>query len=340
MCLGTEAGLPLGLNSSFLAAVTEANVAPSKAWGLYAGDRSLSPVDGELTVGGYDPARVAGNFTTFPLGNWSLQQPCPLQVTASSITYDHPHGSSDSLLSENTIACIEPFQDRFTFTPNVASRFANITNYNSSYANLTYPTSNSPNGSITITLDNNYTTVIPNSELITLHRGSDQSGHYAITNSSIVDTAIASNANSNPATVQPLLGGIYLTFNYLLVDYESGQFQMAPAVPGTQTSNPQGLKAICTPTPSPSQSASPGPSASPAPSKSSHSGAIAGGTIGGVAGLAFIGALIFLSLRQLQRRRRWESTVAPTETTYPWSPSMQSPSMSDPQSPFEMPLVR
>ena len=319
--------------------MTEANVAPSKAWGLYAGDRSLSPVDGELTVGGYDPARVAGNFTTFPLGNWSLQQACPLQVTVSSITYDHPNGSSDSLLSENMIACVEPFQDRFTFTPYVASRFANITNYNSSYTNLTYPTSNAPDGSITITLDNNYTTVIPNSELVTLHRGSDQSGRYAITNSSIVDTAIESNANSNPATVQPLLGGMYLTFNYLLVDYESGQFQMAPAVPGTHISNPQSLKTICTPTPSPSQSASPAPIASPAPSKSSHTGAIAGGTVGGVAGLAIIGAFIFLFLRH-QRRRHGESTVAPTETTYPWSPSMQSPSMSDPQSPSELPLVR
>lgn len=339
--LGTEAGLPLGQNSSFLAAVTESNLAPSKAWGLWAGDRSLSPADGALTIGGYDPARVAGNFTTFPLGNWTLQQPCPLQVTVSSIMYNQPNGSTELLTSENMVACIEPFQDHLTFTPDVVQNFANVTGYNSSYGGLTYPTAQAPDGNLTITLENNYSTVVPNSELVALKRGSDQLGHYAIINSSIVETEIEYNAQSDPTTVQPTLGGIYLTFNYLVVDYESGQFQLAPAVQANQPTISQAIKAICTQTPTPTPSSSPIPK-----NTSSNTGAIVGGTIGGVAGLAIIGVLAFLLRRHRQRQRQHlaaESTIAPSERTAQWTASVQSPTLSEkeaPQWPSELPLVR
>ena len=345
-----------------MAAVTESNLAPSKAWGLWAGDRSLSPADGALTIGGYDPARVAGNFTTFPLGTWTLQQPCPLQVTVKSIMYNQPNGSTELLTSENMVACIEPFQDRLTFTPDVAQKFANVTGYNSSYSGLTYPTAQAPDGSLTITLENNYTTIVPNSELVALKRGSDSLGHYAITNSSIVETEIVYNARSDPATVQPTLGGIYLTFNYLVVDYESGQFQLAPAVPANQPTSSQAMKAICTQTPIPTPTSSP-----IAKNTSSKTGAIVGGTLGGVAGLAAIlGVLIFLfrHRRQHQHPRvegsmiapsegtaQWtkapsEGTTqwatAPSERTAQWTASVQSPTLSEkeaPQWPSELPLV-
>ena len=335
--LGTEAGLPLGQNSSFLAAVTEANLAPSKAWGLWAGDRSLSPADGVLTIGGYDPARVAGDFTTFPLGVWSLQQPCPLQVTIRSVVYNRANGTSESLTSENKVACVEPFSDHLTFTPAVAAKFGNVTSYNASYPGLTYPTAQAPDGDLTITLEDNYTTVIPNSELITLKRGSDQFGHYAITNSSIVETEIVYNAQSDPTTIRPTLGGVYLTFNYLVVDYESGQFQLAPAVQGNQPTSSQPIKAICTQTPT---------SRKTGENTSSKVGAIVGGTVGGAIGLAAIGVLVFLVRRRLRHRRQHPrasgSTISPSERTAQWSASVQSPALSEkeaPQWPSELPLV-
>lgn len=312
--------------------MTEANVAPSKAWGLWVGDRSLSPADGALTIGGYDPARVAGTFTTFPLGNWTLQQPCPLQVTISSIAYNQLNGTSNLLTSENIVACIEPFQDHFTFTPDVVQKFAKITGCNTSYAGLTYPIGQAPDGDLTITLDNNYTTIIPNSEFVALKRGSDQLGHYAITNSSIVETEIAYNAQSDPTTVQPILGGIYLTLNYLIVDYESGQFQLAPAVQANQPTSSQAIKAICTQTPT---------------SSPSKTGAIAGGTVGGVAGLAIILGVLILLYRHLRHRHRQhqtaeESTIAASDRVAQWSPSVQSPTLSEkeaPSWPSELPLV-
>ena len=345
--IGTTASLPLGQNSSFLVAVTEANVAPSKAWGLWAGDRSLDPADGALTIGGYDPARVAGDFTTFPVGNWTLLQPCPLQVTVSNITYTFQNGTSVLLTSGNMDVCIEPFQDRFTFPPDVVQNFANATNYNSSYGGLTYPTDQAPDGSLTITLDNNYTTVVPNSELITLERGSDQLGHYVITNSSVVQTEISYTAKSDPSTVLPVLGGIYLTFNYLIVDYESGHFQLAPAVPGSQPTSAQALKPICTQIPTSA------PSVVPTPKKSSNAGAIAGGTIGGVAGLAIIGVLAFFFLRHRRRRRSQEATTAPPDKAAQQAAQqphdIHSPTLSEKEAPpsffshippTELPLVR
>lgn len=340
--LGTEAGLPLGQNSSFLAAVTEANVAPSKAWGLWVGDRSLSPADGTLTVGGYDSSRVAGNFTTFPLGDWTLQQPCPLQVTVSSIMYNQPNGSSELLTSNNMVACIEPNSDRLTFTPDVVENFANITGYNPSFADLTYPTAQAPDGNLTITLDNNHTTVIPNSELVALKRGSDEFGHYEITNSSIVETSITYNAQSDPTTTQPILGGTYLTFNYLVVDYESGQFQMAPAVQGNQPTNPQAIKTICTPKSAVSSTPSP-------QKKSTETGAIVGGTVGGVAALATTGVLVVLYRRhhrhrQCQRQHQTlpDSSVIPSESVAQRSHYVHSPTVPEkdvPSLPSELPLV-
>ena len=328
----TEAGLSLGQNSSFLAAVTEANLAPSKAWGLWVGDRSLSPADGALTIGGYDPSRVAGDFTTFPLGSWTLQQPCPLQVTVSKIFYNRPDGSSQLLTSENMAACIEPFQSTLTFTPSVVRKLANFTGYNTSYSRLTYPAAQAPDGDLTIVLANNYTTVIPNSELFNLKRGSDQLGHYAITNSSLVEASIIYNAESDPTTVQPTPGGIYLTFNYLIVDYESGNFQLAPAVQANQATSSQAIKALCTRTPTS------GTKAEYSPGKI---GAIVGGTVGGAVGLAVIGVLVFFfRRRRSQHPIAPESAMSPSERTAQWSASVQSPTLYEkevPQSPSELP---
>ena len=326
--------------------MTEANVAPSKAWGLWVGDRSLSPVDGTLTVGGYDTSRVAGNFTTFPLGDWTLQQPCPLQVTIGAIMYNQPNGTSELLTSNTMVACIEPNSDRLTFTPDVVEKFANITGYNPSFADLTYPTALAPDGNLTITLDNNHTTVIPNSELVALKRGSDELGHYAITNSSIVETSITYNAQSDPTTIQPILGGTYLTFNYLVVDYESGQFQMAPAVQGNQPTNPQAIKTICTPKSAVSTLRSP-------QKGSTEIGAIVGGTVGGVAALTITGVLVVLYRRhQRQGRRQYqhqhqhptlpESSMLPSESVDQWPhcvPSPTAPEKEVPSLPSELPLV-
>jgi len=54
--IGSQSGLPLGTNSSFLRAAVMGRVAPSTAFGLWTGSRSVAPVDGLLVIGGYDQA--------------------------------------------------------------------------------------------------------------------------------------------------------------------------------------------------------------------------------------------------------------------------------------------
>ncbi|KAL8650050.1 MAG: hypothetical protein Q9210_004049 [Variospora velana] len=302
---GPSAGLPLGQNSSFLAAVTKAKVAPSSVWGLDAGDRSLSPRDGNLVIGGYDNSRIAGNLTAFPIGNWT-HLPCPLQVTVTELWYSTPDSTRrNSLFDGNTtsmVACIEPFQQRFTFLPSMARQFARWTRYNDSYPDLTFPVR--PSGALEIKLDNGYTTFISNDHLFTPKRGSDKDGHYVVTNSSIFESGMEDNSDkqNGDSDVRPTLGGLFLTYNYLVVDYDDNRFQMASTVPGTERSIPN-IRPVCTPT---LMTVAPNASSSQTnhASGSSRTAAIGGGTAGGVVGLATIAGICFFLLRRRRRIRQ------------------------------------
>lgn len=258
-------------------------------------------------VGGYDSSRVAGNLTTFPIGNWT-QQPCPLQVTVTEAWYFTPDGATrNNLFDGNTtsmVACVEPFQQRFTLLPSMVTQFAYWTRYNVTYSGLTFPVDTRPDGALEIRLDNGYRTVIPNDYLFTLKRGSDEDGHYVVTNSSLVETGIEYNADNENADVRPILGGLFLTFNYLLVDYDNNRFQMAPTVQGPQGSNAN-ITAVCTPTP-----ATVGPGATSSQTNTSHANgssraaAIGGGIAGAVAGLAAIAGLCHFLVRRRRRDRQ------------------------------------
>lgn len=328
---GPQGGLPLGQNSSFLAAVTESRVAPSTVWGLDAGDRSLSPRDGRLVIGGYDISRLAGNLSTFNLGNWTSQLPCPLQVRVTTITYVFPNGSLGSVLGGSALdgvhndpsgmaACIEPFQERFTFTPLMVERLVSFTGYdnssNSPYGGLNFPAHSRPKGTLQIKLDNGYSTTIPNEQLFTPKRGSNGNGLYVVTNSSVFETGIAYNVDDDPKTVQPRLGGLYLTFNYLVVDYDNGKFQMAPNLneaPGPSAS----ITTVCTPS-------SVDPNIVPDQTTSSHhhtpsrAATVGGGTVGAIVGLAAIAGLgMYLLHKRRQNRLRNDQNPAEEKTVSP-----------------------
>lgn len=213
-----------------------------------------------MVVGGYDSSRVNGNFTTFPVADFSDDLPCPLQVNITGLTF-----SGQSLLntSEVITACIEPYTQRSVFPPDVASAFAQVTGQNSTAypKGMEYASDETPAGDMTITLSNGYNTTITNSELFTLLRGSDEYGRYAITNTSIVEAGVADNRDEDPSTQTPTLGGLFLTFNYLVVDYNQSVFRMAPAV-ASDVETEMTLKTVCTPTPTPIASSSPVPSSS------------------------------------------------------------------------------
>ncbi|ORX94715.1 hypothetical protein BCR34DRAFT_608181 [Clohesyomyces aquaticus] len=309
---GSQAGLPLGTNSSFLRAAVQGGVAPSEVFGLWSGSRGVQPHDGLLVVGGYDRARVkpSSNFTTFPVGKWSLERACPLQVTITNLTYANlPLMTAGS---SGIDACIEPLAQRFVFPPKIATMFATYTGQNGTlYPNkMWYNVSNRPTGDMSITLSNGYTTTISNAELFAPLRGSDKNGRYAITNDSVLEAFVADNRKANPDDVDTALGGMFLTFNYLLVNYPKGEFGLAPAVAADAKNISPDPTAICTPTNRPAPTQTPRPTPSDSPSKSSTNvGAIAGGVVGGVAGIALLGALAFI----LFRRRRKTTKGMPSE---------------------------
>lgn len=317
---GPESGLPLGQNSSFLAVVTEVRVAPSSLWGLDVGDRSLSPRDGKLIVGGYDQSRFTENLSTFPIGDWT-QQPCPLQVTVKDLRYISgtdvsltlPTGSPNLLTRSkisSMIACVEPFQQRFTFLPSTVKNLIQVwalENY--SPTDLTFPSDSKPSGHLEIGLDNGYITTIPNNYLFTPKRGSDENGQYVITNSSITETGIAYNVDDSDEDTTPILGGLYLTFNYLIVDYENNQFQMAPTVQETQ-GNIANITTVCRLPPlTVDPDASPSHPAAPSTQKASNKAAIGSGTAGAFVGLAMILCLCYFIFRKRRRDRRQQDQI-------------------------------
>ncbi|KAK3622056.1 hypothetical protein LTR56_022428 [Elasticomyces elasticus] len=311
-------GLPIGSNSSFLLAAVKGGVAPSQVVGLWPGSRSLAAVDGLMVVGGYDTSRVAGNFTTFPISDASSRLPCPLQVNVTGLTF-----AGWSLLndSDTMTACVEPYKQKFVFTPAIANYFAQITGQNSTaIKGMGYNSTNPPLGELVVTLSNGYTTTISNSELFALRRGSDQYGRYAITNASVVEAGISDNRDEAESTQTPTLGGLFLTFNYLIIDYESDEFRMAPAVTSSQDTEAS-LETLCTPTPTPL--APPPASPTPAPKHSTNTGAIVGGVVAGVVVLIVAAVALFLYRRRL-RKQREQPPIAEMA-----SPAVSPRSMSD-----------
>jgi LPXTG-motif cell wall-anchored protein len=117
-----------------------------------------------------------------------------------------------------------------------------------------------------------------------------------------------------------------------MVDYAKGEFNLAPAVSDDLTKVPPQIATVCTPTSTPS----PSPSSSGTPQKESHTGAIAGGVVGGVAGLALIGVAAFLLFR---RRKKAQQGIASSELSSDPAPASVQRQMSEMESPTSPPFV-
>jgi hypothetical protein len=294
-------------------------------------------------VGGYDSARInsSASFTSFPVGQWSLKRACPLQVSIRNLTF-----ANLPLMNPGDAeipACIEPSTQRFVFSPAVALNFAQYTGQNSTLfpKTMRYEASKRPAGDLQITLSTGYQTTIPNEELFAPLRGSDKNGRYTIINDTVVEAFVADNREANPADVESALGGMFLTFNYLMVDYAKGEFNLAPAITTQSSTIQSNLTTICTPA---AQNTPPATtsSASVEASKGTVSkGAIAGGVVGGVGGLAIIAGLGFLLFRR--RKKAQKVNAAPPASDEPTPVQRHVSEMSayeTPQMVYEMPSQR
>ena len=310
------------------AAVTSGS-APTPAWGLWVGSRSVTePVEGALWIGGYDTSRVAGEFTQF-----TTYDQCPTCVIITNITYEYTGGSA-SLFSNDTetlLVALEPYVRTLNVPEDIFINFAKVSGGKvgtdpGTTGLLTFPPS-TDFGNLSITLKNGYQTTIPSKQLFLPPRNFNKEGVYSITNDTYLVAGIAN------TTVEPLhafdWGIPYLVMNYIVLDYEQKIFNMAPAVQGPwgvgqgslveplcKGIAPATTSAAITPSATaPIRSSTPTPS--PVPHHKTNVGAIAGGVVGGVLGLALVAGLLFLLFRSRRRERtaKTERDAAVAEST-------------------------
>lgn len=277
-----KSGIAFGPSSSVLQRILDFNAAPSRFMGLFFGSRSESlPLDGELVVGGYNGARVNGTFTNFSIASQGLEIPCPLQVQIKDMVLSNANGTF-SLVNDNrsTIAaCIDPLQNQFALSQSMYDRWARYTSHNASDSNQIFPPGHQPYmGNLTVVLAGEYTTFIPNYELLSDERGTNAEGKYDVISNNVM--AAVGPGLPNYGDI-PILGGTFLSQNYLFVDYDHGVFGLAPVVLGPMDPGKSDIKTVCT---SGTAKGSGG---------SKHVGVIVGPVVGGVFALALIGLAVW-----------------------------------------------
>lgn len=316
-----RATLPLGIDSSFLNYVVDSGQASSRTYGLWAGSESEeAPQDGLLVVGGYDESRLKSASTTFPMFS-----DCPTCAILTAITYD-AGGTSTTLFADTTdtlVVHLDPFSSDIRLPTAMLQRLAAAEKtafWNATSRHFELPTTPAPAGTITITLSDSgapggdaskpsvasYKSVVPATELFSRPRAYNAAGVFQVDNATVFNMAIT---NQTGSVTIGTLGLPFFTQNYLIVDPDAQNYQLAPAV--VAPADPKGadakIKQVCRVLPGTKQK--------------SQVAAIAGAAAGSVVGTLLLVAL-FWYLRRCrknkiagkQRHSRGESD-APTATS-------------------------
>lgn len=311
--------LGLGIDSVFLQDAVRQGVAGSRSWSLDAGSQSLAnPRNGELVVGGYNAGRTDGSFYWTAVSNMAGDRPCPLRTRMVDVSVTLANGSVVPVNSraETVEACIEPYDNLFRFTAGMLLRWKEITGFNDSqlgvYSNqgaaeglnlsfteygLPYAMDKVGDWSLSITLDNGYTTTMPASELVRPLLGWDRQGNRV---------PVPGMANlqilNNPTDVGevPTLGKIFLSRSYLAVNYETGLFGLAAAAVPTQPDKYMALSCKDV------NNGTTGSGSSGSGSNSTNMGAVIGGAVGGGVAVILLIVLAILLWRRKRRARRAE----------------------------------
>ncbi|KAH7081939.1 aspartic peptidase domain-containing protein [Paraphoma chrysanthemicola] len=322
-----RATLPLGPNSTFLNYLVDSGQASSRTYGLWVGSESQeTPQDGLLVVGGYDESRLKApaTTTTFPMFS-----DCPTCAVVTAITYD-AGGTSTSLFSATTdtlIVHLDPYSSDIQLPPTMLQNLGAAEKtavWNATSRRFELPASTAPTGTITVTISDmgapagdaskpsvaTYKTVIPATELYHRPRAYNAAGVREVNNATVYNMAVT---NQTGSIRFGTLGLPFFTQNYLIVDPDARNFQLAPAV--VAPADPKGadakVKQICR--------------VLPATKQKFPVAAIAGAVVGAVVGTLLLVAL-FLFLRKRkrnntqQRHSRDESEAATTTSRNPLYP--------------------
>jgi hypothetical protein len=165
--------------------------------------------------------------------------------------------------------------------------------WNSTLRRLVYPSR--PEGNITVTLRNNYTTTIPNEELFLPRPVLLENGTFG----EDPNQYLALVGNNTLAGEPRMFGRPFLSMNYFMADWSRLQIHLSPAIRERPSGFDFGiqLRPLCE-----AQNATTNATNVPssATDTSNNTGAIAGGVVGGIVGLVLIIAVAIL----YSRRRR------------------------------------
>ncbi|KZM23974.1 hypothetical protein ST47_g4877 [Ascochyta rabiei] len=337
----SKATLPLGMNSTFLNYLVDSAQASSRTYGLWVGSESEeTPQDGLLIIGGYDESRLKSAATTFPMFS-----DCPTCAILTAITYD-VGGKSTSLFSETTdtlVVHLDPFSSDLKLPAQMLQNLASAEKtavWNETSRRFELPAATAPVGTITITISDTgvplkdaskpsvptYKTVIPASELYNRPRAYNAAGVLEVDNATVYNMAVT---NQTGPIMLGTLGLPFFTQNYLVVDPDAQNFQLAPAV--VAPADPKGadakIKQVCR--------------VSPITKQKSQVALLAGAIVGSIVGTLLLVGLVLYILRRKQhanpRRSRGESEAAITASANPLSEHVRSRSSSANKS-LELPL--
>ncbi|KAA8626207.1 aspartic-type endopeptidase [Pyrenophora tritici-repentis] len=312
----SQSQLGLGSNSSFLQALLSAGDIGTRAysifWGLVGGPAEKQTT-GSLVLGGLDKSLIADqniNFTAplFQGGKCGTG----MVVTISDILLNWPNGTDMSIFMGSQSAVIQA-----CISPSFAGLMSLPLRYYDNFRSLaggTPPDGRSEARSLginyfTMLFDpNNVISInVPNTELVVPDTYIAADGAVQ-TNTSVVINSLQSE-NDNDL---PVLGRLFMSSAYVMVNQEAGRFSVWQANTGSKTSEIVAVdkqnnfvSEFCADSPDGSSKTVPLPtSSSTSPPQTQESklsggaiGGIAAGAVGGIAILAIIGFL-------LHRRRR------------------------------------
>lgn len=260
----------LGPGSTLLQRLYDLNLTTARVHSLYIGsgmDRAGGVVNGSNVFGGYD----SGRFTT-PVHSYDMDLSSDeyLGVTVSNVVLDEP--SNGNLRNVSIMNGTSPFtakittdQYPLTLPYSITQAFASHTSAvpsNNSDGSLQIP---QPfNGTLTITLSDNFTITLP---------------PEVVYNASGL-SPVAANNQTDDASNTFYLSVAWLSQVYVMLDFEASRFHLAQVIPKNAYVMPQPWCPSSTPVPY--DYANPNPNASAFWAKGLI-GAVIGGVIGGSA---------------------------------------------------------
>ena len=263
-------------------------------------------------IGGYDDARVAGEFSTF-----DSRDDCPACLELQELAWVTESGHSISLLNESMPsfkASLEPLHEDLFLPSTVFEAFGKITGgvYDQDWQSYKYPASVVPTGDLSFKIKGGYSSSIPASQLFSFPQQYQDNATVGMYDDTFKLAHVQPYQSTDDSfNAQALFGTPFLTMNYLIM--EQNQFRLSKAVREDRGIDGEVIAKTLCPAGSDSTTTS---------KKNVHD--IVGGVVGGLGGMLIIMLAFLLWLRwrkQHPQRTRTEKGYHAKQVYHPITPA-------------------